>query len=500
MSDFFTHPQGICESKQIGKDTKIWAFAHVLPGAVLGSECNICDHVFIENDVKLGDRVTVKCGVQIWDGIDIEDDVFIGPNVTFTNDKFPRSKVYPDVFSKTHIKKGASIGANATILPGITIGEGAMIAAGAVVTKDVPALTLVKGNPALVSGVVDGTKVVQRMNLSELKSSNQIPEVSVVVPVYYNGPSLPILYDRIAKALSLANVVKWDITFVDDDSKDDSRAILADLVKEKPNVRFVSLSRNFGSFDAITAGIGFTEGKCVAVISADLQDPPELFPDMLKDWRSGIKIVMAARESREDPWTSRIFSFLFYRTFRLFVSKEMPPGGFDFFIIDRQVAELLVKHAEKNTMMPAALLHFGFDKRLHFYHRAARIHGTSKWTFWRKFKLMYDAILSNSFVPLRVITGAGSLGVIGAIVYAVVIIVQKFMNPTIPQGWTALMLVILFFNSLVLISLGIVGEYVWRTFDAARKRPQFVIDKVIASAGLSTEQKLISGNLSMIKK
>ncbi|MDE1961666.1 MAG: N-acetyltransferase, partial [Xanthomonadaceae bacterium] len=115
----FVHELGRCESTQVGDGTRIWAYAHVLPGARVGRECNICDHVFIENDVIIGDRVTVKCGVQLWDGLRIEDDVFIGPNATFTNDRFPRSKQYPEKFAITHVERGASIGANATILPGL---------------------------------------------------------------------------------------------------------------------------------------------------------------------------------------------------------------------------------------------------------------------------------------------------------------------------------------------------------------------------------------------
>ena len=173
MTNFFTHPQGLCESKNIGKDTKIWAFAHILPSAIIGEECNICDHVFIENDVSIGNRVTVKCGVQIWDGISIEDEVFIGPNVTFTNDMFPRSKVYPETYLKTKIKKGASIGANATILPGVTIGEGAMIAAGSVVTKDVPSFSLVRGNPARVTGTVNAHEVIQNMSNSDFNKERK---------------------------------------------------------------------------------------------------------------------------------------------------------------------------------------------------------------------------------------------------------------------------------------------------------------------------------------
>ncbi len=151
MSDsYFVHPRALCESSNIGDGTRIWAFAHVLPGAKIGADANICDHTFVENDVTIGDRVTLKCGVYVWDGIDLEDDVFVGPNATFTNDPFPRSKQYLDEWPRTCVEKGASIGANATILPGIRIGANAMVGAGAVVTKDVPANAVVVGNPARI--------------------------------------------------------------------------------------------------------------------------------------------------------------------------------------------------------------------------------------------------------------------------------------------------------------------------------------------------------------
>lgn len=142
------HPLADVQTDKIGADTTIWQFCVVLEGATIGKNCNINCQVLIENDVIIGDNVTVKPGVQIWDGITIEDNVFIGPNVTFTNDLTPRSKVYPDQFLKTIIKKGASLGANCTLLPGITIGENAMIGAGSVVTKDVPANETWIGNPA----------------------------------------------------------------------------------------------------------------------------------------------------------------------------------------------------------------------------------------------------------------------------------------------------------------------------------------------------------------
>jgi len=154
-SEVFIHPNALVEDGvKIGRGTRVWAFVHILPGAVIGEECNICDHVFIEGNVAIGDRVTIKCGVQVWDGLRIEDDVFIGPNATFTNDLFPRSKKEFELLH-TRVKRGATIGANATVLPGITIGEKAMVGAGAVVTRDVPGMVLVVGNPARVVRSLD---------------------------------------------------------------------------------------------------------------------------------------------------------------------------------------------------------------------------------------------------------------------------------------------------------------------------------------------------------
>jgi UDP-2-acetamido-3-amino-2,3-dideoxy-glucuronate N-acetyltransferase len=165
---FFVHSRGICESLKVGKGTRIWAFAHVLPKAVIGEDCNICDGVFIENDVTIGNRVTIKCGVQVWDGIVLQDDVFIGPNATFTNDFFPRSKVRPDECPVTLVCSGASIGANATILPGVTIGRNAMVGAGSVVTRSVPSNAIVMGNPARITGYANtGQKATPQFEMEQ---------------------------------------------------------------------------------------------------------------------------------------------------------------------------------------------------------------------------------------------------------------------------------------------------------------------------------------------
>ena len=178
MPQFFQHPSAIVETANVGTGTRIWAFAHVLPGARIGSDCNICDGVFIENDVIVGNRVTVKCGVQLWDGVRLEDDVFVGPNATFTNDAFPRSKQYPQEYLKTTIRSGASVGANATILPGVTIGRKAMVGAGSVITHDVPSHAIVVGNPAHIIGYEE-TEFPQVKSKSLLDTDQEYEELPV---------------------------------------------------------------------------------------------------------------------------------------------------------------------------------------------------------------------------------------------------------------------------------------------------------------------------------
>ncbi len=183
-TSIFVHPNAIVEpGASIGERTRIWAFAHVLPGAGIGTDCNICDGVFVENDVIVGDRVTVKCGVQLWDGIRLEDDVFVGPNATFTNDPFPRSKQHLNPYPNTIVRKGASIGANATILSGIEIGSNAMVGAGAVVTRNVPQNAIVHGNPARIEGYVSlaTNKPVTPSNISLEAAFNptRVPRVAI---------------------------------------------------------------------------------------------------------------------------------------------------------------------------------------------------------------------------------------------------------------------------------------------------------------------------------
>lgn len=201
-SSIFIHESAIVEpGARIGVGTRVWAFAHILPGAAIGADCNICDHVFIENDVTLGDRVTVKCGVQLWDGITLEDDVFIGPNATFTNDLYPRSKHYQDNYPRTVVCKEASVGANATILPGITIGRNAMVSAGAVVTRNVPPNAIVIGSPARIEGYVSANSknCLNPSQLSAQITTVGVPGVQII--------RLPLIVDMRGK-LSFAEYDK----------------------------------------------------------------------------------------------------------------------------------------------------------------------------------------------------------------------------------------------------------------------------------------------------
>lgn len=181
MAPPFVHPQGICESKDVGEGSTIWAFSHVLPGASIGRNVNINDHVFIENDVVIGDRVTVKSGVQLWDGAELQDDVFIGPNVTFTNDLFPRSKQRPERFARTVIEAGASVGGGAVLLPGVRIGRKAMVGAGAVVTRSVPPFAIVAGNPARITGYTNsaGLRMAAAVHPAAGADAADLPDTSL---------------------------------------------------------------------------------------------------------------------------------------------------------------------------------------------------------------------------------------------------------------------------------------------------------------------------------
>lgn len=243
-------------------------------------------------------------------------------------------------------------------------------------------------------------------------------------------------------------------------------------------MRFAKLSRNFGSNAAILAGLSEARGDAVAAIAADLQDPPELIHDMLARWRAGKKVVLAARQSREDGPILDALSNLFYKLFRRFAIRTMPQRGFDFFLLDRQVNDIITGIQENNVYLMGLILWTGFEPEVLYYHRKAREahYGTSMWTFARRFKYFIDAFVAFSYVPVRAASILGIVTALGGLLYAIIVVMTRVFGAQ-PTGWTSLMVVLLIVSGAQLITIGVIGEYLWRNLDETRKRPRYIIDR-----------------------
>ncbi|MFL5339706.1 MAG: glycosyltransferase family 2 protein [Gemmataceae bacterium] len=307
-----------------------------------------------------------------------------------------------------------------------------------------------------------------------------MPLISVVVPVFHNAASVPDLQGRLS-ALAAANPGDtFEFVFVDDGSRDDSFAVLETLSRTDARIRVVKLSRNFGSNPAVLAGLSQARGAAVAVISADLQDPPELIGEMLTHWKSGRKVVVAARAGRADPLPVRLPANLFYALFRRGALPAMPPGGFDFCLIDRQVCDLLLGLRERALFLVGEILWLGFDPVVIPYQRAARPakYGRSMWTAARRLRHLADAFAGFSPLPLRAafLFGIAALlfGLLGG---AGMLLALLFGRE--PAGWGIVLAVTLLLTGAQLLTLGVLGEYVWRALDNSRGRPAYVIDRVV---------------------
>ncbi|HRL14154.1 MAG TPA: glycosyltransferase family 2 protein [Aggregatilineales bacterium] len=308
-----------------------------------------------------------------------------------------------------------------------------------------------------------------------------MPLISIVVPVYHNAASLPDLLAAF-QALAARNPGDtFEYIFVDDGSKDESFAVLTALQQDEPRMRVVKLSRNFGSNAAIMAGLTHARGEAVAAIAADLQDPPELIHDMLDQWRSGRKVVLAARSSRDDPGMTALLADTFYALFRRFAIKTMPRHGFDFFLIDRQICALIATVQESNAYIMGLILWFGFDPAVVYYHRRAREkrYGRSMWTFAKKIKYFLDSFVAFSYAPVRAATLLGIVASVAGVLYALLVIVLRLFLGIEAEGWASLMVAVLLLSGVQLMMLGILGEYLWRNLDETRKRPRFVVETVI---------------------
>lgn len=308
--------------------------------------------------------------------------------------------------------------------------------------------------------------------------------ISVVVPVYYNERSLALLYRRLASVASNVEQSGFEFLFVDDGSKDDSFNVLKGLAANDPRVKVLRLVRNFGSNAAIVAGLSYARGDCTAVISADLQDPPELIRDMVAKWREGARVVLAARAERHDPFVSRVSSTVFNRLFKRLVLPNFPDRGFDFFLADREVICTLVKTAGTNTYVMGLLLWLGYPSVTLSYARGERQFGKSRWTLGKKIKYFLDAFVGFSYLPLRLASITGIALAILGFLYAAFVVIAKIVAGFPVEGWTSLMVVLLLVSGTQLVMLGILGEYVWRNLDEARRRPLFLVGEAV---GIKTE-------------
>ncbi len=308
--------------------------------------------------------------------------------------------------------------------------------------------------------------------------------VSIVVPVYHNATSLPDLLARFQALAERNQGDRFEFVFVDDGSRDNSFAVLEGLARADARVRVVKLSRNFGSNPALLAGLDQARGDVVAAIAADLQDPPELSHEMLAMWRQGKKVVLAARQGRDYPGMTSLLADTFYRAFRRFALKNMPERGFDFFLIDRQVCDLIKGIQENNVYLMGLILWLGFDPAVIHYHRREREkrYGRSMWGFWRKVKYFVDAFVAFSYMPIRATSIIGMLvAAIGGL-YALLIVGLRLTTGFEPEGWTSLMVVVLVVGGVQMLMIGSLGEYMWRNLDETRRRPRFIIERVVESA------------------
>lgn len=301
-------------------------------------------------------------------------------------------------------------------------------------------------------------------------------KISIVVPVYYNEDTLMDLYQDM-KTKILGSIGEYELVFVDDGSGDDSWKIMNEIKELDEHVRLVKLSRNFGEHAALLAGLSVCTGDCAVTKQADLQEDSTLILEMYESWKKGNKVVLAVRRSRDENAVKVFFANMYYAMVRKFVNKDMPVGGCDCYLIDRKVIEVLERLDEKNSSLTLQVLWTGFQTDMVYFDRRDREKGKSRWTFAKKFKLVLDSMMSFSYVPIRFMIGMGILFDIFALILLISVLVEYFTKGVPILGWASLMCVILLGFGLVLSMQGILGEYVWRTLDASRARPPFIIDE-----------------------
>lgn len=302
-------------------------------------------------------------------------------------------------------------------------------------------------------------------------------KLSIVIPVYYNEDNLNPLYDDIKKKIIDVIDYDYEIVMVNDGSKDKSYEVMLSLAEKDSNVKCISLSRNFGSHAAILCGLANCTGDCAVVKAADLQEPTELVLEMVDSWKKGNNVVLAVRADRQEGKGQTMFANLYYWLTRKTALPEMPQGGFDVYLLDKKVINVLMQLDEKNSALTGQILWSGFKTGKVYYTRLEREIGTSRWTLKKKIKLVTDTLFSFSTLPITLITSVGTISCAGAVIWALVVLTFKILGQIEVSGWTTLFMFNLLSFGIIMLTLGILGSYLWRTFDASRNRPPYIIEE-----------------------
>ena len=308
-----------------------------------------------------------------------------------------------------------------------------------------------------------------------------MPKITVITPCFFNELNIPVYADRM---LENEKLFPGDVTFeyvmIDDGSKDKTWMELEKFHHQYPDkVKIIKLVRNFSSTNAVFAGLNYATGDCNVIISADLQDPPELILKMYEHWQKGYKLVLANRTNREEPFLQKLISNTTHKMVQKWGLKNLTDGGFDMNLFDREIKDILIKMDDKNSFFPFLLMWLGYEFVSVPYVRRKRELGTSTYTLSKKIKAFVDSFVAFSFFPIRMISISGLVLGLLAFIYAMVIVVGKLSGNVELSGWTSMMLVILFVSAFQMIALGIIGEYVWRGLEASRNRPNYIIEKTM---------------------
>lgn len=304
-------------------------------------------------------------------------------------------------------------------------------------------------------------------------------KLSIIVPVYFNSDTLEDLYEDLkSKVLNSAKITDYELVFVDDGSQDNSWEIMNALKLKDNKIKCVKLSRNFGEHSAILAGLSVCTGDCAVTKQADLQEDSIIILEMYDKWLQGKDVVLAVREDREDTLMTKIFAGIYYRIINKFVNKNMPKEGCDCYLLDRKAIDTLLSMKETNASLTLQVLWIGFDTDQITFHRLERKKGKGRWTFAKKFKLVLDSLISFSYVPIRIMWILGIIFMIFAFGLIIDILVEYFTTGIPVIGYASMMFVILISAGLVLFTMGILGEYVWRILETSKNRPAFIIDEI----------------------